>query len=234
MSLAFHWRREVRDCRPRLHAGAADDQAVGRKPTTFSPRSPGRYRYKKCRLKGASVGELDLESATHRVDDSDARGGRNVDGLGGGEYPSAHRKSEPSHLAPCGSYPDRPDRGGRTASRGATWRGGRALGGGILVAWRAQLAERCNPLLRRFDEHTRRFGADAGAPLAADGRTRGDGRYAAVRYQYRLYVRDDAGLLATHDPWPPSLITIANTRHRLSRFRLSSRTRILCISSDLT
>jgi hypothetical protein len=32
------------------------------------------------------------------------------------------------------------------------------LGGGILVAWRAQLAGRCNPLLRQLDEHTWRFG----------------------------------------------------------------------------
>src|SRR6516165_230571 len=70
--------------------------------------------------------------------------------------------------------------GGRTASRGATRRGGCALGGGILVAWRAQLADRCNPLLCRLDEHTRRFGTDAGAPLADDGGTGGDGRYAAA------------------------------------------------------
>src|SRR6516165_11356506 len=81
-----------------------------------------------------------------------------------------------------------------------------ALGGGILVAWRAQLADRCNPLLCQLDEHTWRFGADAGAPLAADRRTRGDGRYASVRHQYGLHLRDNAGLLATHDPPPPSLI----------------------------
>ena len=35
-------------------------------------------------------------------------------------------------------------------------------------------------LLCRLDEHTRRFGTDAGAPLADDGGTGGDGRYAAA------------------------------------------------------
>jgi hypothetical protein len=79
--------------------------------------------------RGRSVGELDLGPVADRVDDSDARGGRNIDGLAGLRNPGADRKPEPSHLAPCSSHPDRPDRDGRTASRGATWRGGRALGG---------------------------------------------------------------------------------------------------------
>src|SRR5262249_37230442 len=156
--------------------------------------------------RGRSIGKLDLGPVVNRLDDSDAWGGRNIDGLRGRQYLRANRKPESPHVAPCRCYPNRLDRGSRTASRGATRRRGRALGGGILVAWRAQLADRCNPLLCRLDEHTRRFGADARAPLAADGRTGGDGRYAAVRHQYSLHLRDDAGLLATHDPPPPSLI----------------------------
>src|SRR6516162_3873881 len=134
-------------------------------PRADSNRSPpGRNRFKKTRSKGGrSLRELDLGPVADRVDDSNARGGHNIDGFGRGEYPGADRKSEPSHLAPCGSHPDRPHRGARTASRGATWDRGRALGGGILVAWCAQLADRCDPVLCRLDEHARRFRADAGA-----------------------------------------------------------------------
>ena len=58
-------------------------------------------------------------------------------------------------------------------------------------------------LLCRLDEHTRRFGANAGTSLADDGGTGGDGRYAAVRHQYGQHLRDNAGLLVTHDPPPP-------------------------------
>ena len=39
---------------------------------------------------------------------------------------------------------------------------------------------------------------------ADDGGTGGDGRYAAVRHQYSLHLRDDAGLLANDDPPPLS------------------------------
>jgi hypothetical protein len=77
-----------------------------------------------------------------------------------------------------------------------------ALGGGILVAWRAQLAGRCNSLLNRPDQHARRFRAGAGAPLAIDGRTGGGGRYAAVRHQHGLHLHGDAELLATPHPAP--------------------------------
>jgi len=82
-------------------------------------------------------------------------------------------------------------------------------------------------LLCRLDEHTRRFGADAGAPLADDGGTGGNGRYAAVRHQYSLHLRDHAGLLVTHDP-PPSLTVDPSTRRAgTTRLRLSGSDRAI-------
>ena len=48
---------------------------------------------------------------------------------------------------------------------------------------------------------------DSGLTLEPHWRMMGwrDGRYAAVRHQYSLHLRGDAGLLVTHDPRPPSL-----------------------------
>src|SRR5215470_14322641 len=79
---------------------------------------------------------------------------------------------------------DRPNRRDGTISRYTTRDRGRPLGGGILVAWRTQLAGRCDPLLSRLDQHPRCCGANARGPLADNGRAGGDGRHATVRYQH--------------------------------------------------
>jgi len=98
------------------------------------------------------------------------------------------------------------------------------VGGGILVARRARLAGRCNPLFSRRDEHARRFGADAGPPRADAGAPRADagapradagapradaGRNKVTdgmllfRHQHGFHLRGDAGLLVTDDPRGP-------------------------------
>src|SRR5215469_14592176 len=104
----------------------------------------GRLRFKEER----SDGELDLGSVAYRVDDGDTRDWHSVHGLHDTENSASDGKPEPSQAAAfvCDSGPG--DRRGRTSSGRAAWDRSSGLGGGILVAWRAQLAGRGSPLLR--------------------------------------------------------------------------------------
>src|SRR5262249_12302390 len=166
---------------------------------------PTRARYRCKPLKsvperGRSVGELDLGSVAHRLYDSYSHDRHSVSGLRDREDPGSTGKPQPPQPAPRIRDRDRPDRRGRTSFGCATRNRGGTLGGGILVAWRTQLARRRDSLLCRLDQHSRGVGIRLRTPLAAAWRAGGNGRYAAVWHQHRLHLHDYASLLGGHDP----------------------------------
>src|SRR5215471_16080757 len=124
------------------------------------------------KLKGdRSGGSLGLRYIADRLDDSDSHDWCNIDGPRDGAYPSSVGEQEPPRAAPGARDQHRSHRYGGAAPGSAPRDRGCAMGGGILVARRTQLAGRSAPLFCRFDEHARRFGASARAALADDGRT---------------------------------------------------------------
>src|SRR5215468_10735030 len=84
------------------HGGAPTDPKLDSRVMHLAPseriltghRQVGTGLKRDAQNGGRSVAELDLGPVPDRIDDSDACGGRNIDGLGGDEYPGADRKPE--------------------------------------------------------------------------------------------------------------------------------------------
>jgi hypothetical protein len=162
-------------------------------------------------LQDQSVGERQLDSGplADRPDHSNPRDGCGDDGPRD-VRDQATAGGEKTWFTAGDPDSDRHGRGGRTAAGGAPRDRGRDLGSGISMAWGARLASRRDPLFHRFDDHARRFGADAATALANDGRAGGGRRHAAVWYQHGVHFRGDAGLLAdalraVRDPPSPTM-----------------------------
>lgn len=153
-----------------------------------------------------SVGkQLGLGIVAHHVDDRGPRDWPSLHRPFTAEYPVSGGNPESPKVTPQTHSFNFPHRCSRFASSRSTRNRGWAVGGGILVAWRSRIAFRGNSLLRRLNVHARRFGADAGTPLAYDGRVGSNGRNAIVWHKHCLHFRGDARILADYDPAPPAL-----------------------------
>ena len=175
-----------------------------------------------------SVGkQLGLGIVPHHVDDRGPRDWPSLHRPPTAEYPVSGRNSEsPNKVTPQTHSLNCPHRCSRFASSRSTRNRGWAVGGGILVAWRSRIAFRGNSLLRRLNFHARRFGADAGTPLAYDGRAGSNGRNAIVWHKHCLHLRSDARILAYYDPAPP----VSAGRNKISSSPVAARPRwFICL-----
>ena len=154
-----------------------------------------------------SVGkQLGLGIDAHHVDGRGPRDRPSLHGPPTAEYPDSNGNPESSNKVTPGTHRlNCPDHCSRFASSRSTRDRSWAVGGSILVAWRSRIAFRGNSLLCRFNVYARRFGADAGTPLAYDGRVGSNGRNAIVWHKHCLHLRGDARMLADYDPAPPAL-----------------------------
>src|SRR5215472_5733797 len=180
-------------------------------------------------LRGALDGnvgppKLALGPVAHRVDRCDSRNGCCDDGFRDGEDAGTIGSPRP-YFVETDRNPDFYNRSNWTAvghsARNRVW----YLGGGVFVAWRSRLADRCLALFGRLYEHARRIRADAAATLAADGRSRGSRRDATVWCERGLHFRGDAGILVnarTH--FLPQGLTREGSQRTMSALVISETT----------